>query len=167
VLVGQAFRARDDSTFESDTGLSGHLSDYVGRIIISPGPYLEYVHRFRLDKDTLKLQRNEIELTGGPEWLKMSLGYVKLDDELSTDNLNDREELRLNANARLSKYWRLSAYDQIDLSDDGGTLFYGASLEYQDECLSFRVGFDRKFTRDRDVEPTTNIGFQIKLLHLG
>jgi hypothetical protein len=120
-----------------------------------------------LDKDTFSLRRNEIQLVGGPKWGKLSVGYVKLDDELSTDDLGDREELQLDAFVQVTEFWRLSAYDRIDLAENGGTLLFGGALEYRDECLTFRLGFDRKFTRDRDVSPTTNIGFQIKLINLG
>jgi LPS-assembly protein len=125
------------------------------------------VHRFRLSRRSLELQRNEIAVSGGPSWLRLSAGYVKLSDELSTDNLGEREELRFDGAARLNQYWSLSAYDRIDLTDNGGTLVYGGALTYEDECISLRLGYQRTFTRDRDVAPATTIGFQIRLQNLG
>ncbi len=167
IMVGQTYRLQEDDTFESATGLRERLSDYVGRIVIAPSPYFELTHRFRLSRRTLELQRNEIAVSAGPSRWKLNASYVKLSDELSTDNLGEREELAISGNARLSKYWSVNAYDRIDLTDNGGTLVYGGGLTYEDECVSLKIGYERTFTRDRDAAPTSIIGIQLRLRNLG
>jgi len=167
ILLGQTLRARNSGTFAGNTGLEDHLSDYVGRIQVVPGPYLQYSHRFRLDRESLQVRRNEVDIEGGPKALRLKLGYVKLTDEVVTDDFISREELRLSGIAKITPNWTLTAHDQIDLTDEGGTIKFGGALTYQNECIEMSLGFDRNFTRDRDVQPSTEISFRILLRNLG
>jgi LPS-assembly protein len=167
ILLGQTLRARNSGTFDGNTGLEGHLSDFVGRVHIVPAPYLHYSHRFRLDRDTLQIRRNEIDIAAGPKALRFTLGYIKLSDELETDDFTSREELRLTGSAKITPNWSVDAYDRIDLTDDGGTVKYGGALTYRDECIEMSLGFERRFTQDRDVRPSTDFNFRIILRNLG
>jgi hypothetical protein len=38
---------------------------------------------------------------------------------------------------------------------------------YENECLNISVDFDRDFTRDRDVQPSTSFTLRIRLKSLG
>ena len=167
ILFGQVLRAESGKTFAEKTGLEDNFSDFVGRIDISPGRFIDYVHRFRLSRRNLAIRRNEIDLTLGPDRLKLTAGYVKLARELTSDEFESREELRLSVRARLDERWTFTAFDQRDLTDEGGTLRAGAGLEYRDECITINFTFDRRFTRDRDIEPASTFNFRITLRGLG
>ena len=67
----------------------------------------------------------------------------------------------------MTEYWRLLAYDRRDLTGDGGTLNAGGSIVYEDECFLFTFQANRRFTRDRDVEPETTLLFRIQFKYLG
>ncbi len=166
-LFGQTLRARKSGTFDGNTGLEEHLSDYVGRIQIVPGPYLSYTQRFRMDRDSLNIRRNEIDLEAGPKALRFKVGYAELEDELANDEFISREELRLSGTAKITPNWTLTAYDQIDLTDDGGTIKYGGTLTYLDECIEVSFGMERRFTQDRDIQPSTDFNFRVVLRGLG
>ena len=165
--VGQVFHLNDDDTFADKTGLEEQRSDYVGAINFVPSSFIDYSHRFRLDRDSLSIRRHEIQLTAGPEFLRVSAGYISLDRELTTQELESREELSLSGRAQLARYWAITADTRRDLTDNGGTLKYGFGLIYQDECLIFTVGYERDFTEDRDVRPSTTLTFRIKLKNIG
>ncbi len=167
VLVGQTLRAAEDDTFAQRTGLETRRSDYVGRIDISPSPLFSYYQRFRLDRDNLALQRNEINFTAETDRIGADVTYVRLSRELTADELTGREEISLRGRAQLARYWMANAHTRRDLGDDGGTINAGASLAYEDECFNVAIDFDRDFTRDRDVQPSTAVTFRVRLKHLG
>ena len=166
VSLGQIFRLEDEGTFSPASGLDGKRSDYVGRIEISPGPYLDFIHRFRIDKNDFNFNRNEVSLSTGPSWLRFNGGYIRLEKDANTLSPVTREEARLAGYYKMAEFWSLRAYGRRDL-ELGQAVDFGGGLFYQDECLYVGLTFKRSFTRDRDVKPTDRVGIQIKLLNLG
>ena len=166
-LLGQVLRPKADDTFADKTGLEERNSDYVGRVNIAPSPLLRFYERVRLDRDTFALRRNEIAVDAGPDRYRFNATYVRLRRELTATELTDREEINLSILARLSRYWDLRVSTRRDLTETGGTINSGFSFVYEDECFNVSVDFNRDFTRDRDVEPSTTVSFRVRFKHLG
>jgi LPS-assembly protein len=166
VLLGQVWRIKEDSTFAAETGLSNERSDYVGNIAVSPSPWFEVLHRFRLDRNDLHYRRSEIDLNAGPSQLRVGIGYVRLARELSDAALTSREEVVGSMHAQFNENWSLSASSRRELGENS-TVGTNAGLFYQDECVIFGFIYDRRYTRDRDVQPSSSINFKISLLNLG
>jgi LPS-assembly protein len=166
-MIGQTFRRRDDSTFGARSGLDQSPSDYVGRINLDIGPYVQIGQRFRMDRSSFSLRRNEVDLAIGPENLQFSAGYVFLARELSTDELGQREELNFSGRAVLGQGWTATVRSRHDLSKDGGLLLAGFGLIYECDCAQFSVELVRRRTVDRDIPRSTSITVRIKLRHLG
>ena len=59
----------------------------------------------------------------------------------------------------------MSAFTRREL-DENSTIGTNAGIYYQDECLLFGVIYDRRYTRDRDIQPSSSINFKISLLNL-
>ncbi|MCZ6840124.1 MAG: LPS assembly protein LptD [Alphaproteobacteria bacterium] len=167
-FIGQSYRVKADSTFEKGSGLEDNFSDFVGRVNISPSDFVDIAYRFRLDHDDLSPRRSEVTLSGGPDWLRVNLGYLSLDD--APENLNDdvdaREEINAAARFRFDSNWSISAVGRHNLTTNN-TIGYRFGIDYEDECLIFSTRFVRSFTRDRDVEPSSSILFVITLRTLG
>ena len=70
------------------------LSDYVGRINLTPADWLDLRYRFRLDKNDLTYVRNEVEMVTGPPRVRFDLGYLMLEDDPALQSLREREEIR-------------------------------------------------------------------------
>lgn len=166
LLIGQVLRMKDDTTFSRETGLSNERSDYVGSLALSPSPWFELLHRFRLDRKDLDYRRSEIDMQAGPERLRLGVGYVRLAREIGDANLSSREEITATMRAQLSANWWMNAYTRRELGENS-TIASKAGIFYQDECLLFGVIYNRRYTRDRDVQPSSSITFQINLLNLG
>lgn len=166
-MFGQTYRLQDDDAFEEGTGLSEHFSDYVGRLKIAPRPYIDFGMRFRLDQSNFAVRRSSLSATAGPDWLRGSVAYNSLSDEPTTGAPSSEEQLFLGATYSFSEFWRVSAQHQRDLGDGGGSLLSGIGIGYEDECLKLDFTVNRNFTRDRDIEDTTNFSVQIRLRNLG
>lgn len=166
-LFGQSWRLQDDDTFETGTGLSQHFSDYVGRLTVAPGPLLDLGLRFRLDKGNLAPRRLSLSVGGGPQWLRGQLSYINLSDEPTAGVPSTVEQLNLSGVYRFAERWSLSARHQRDLGKPGGSLLTGIGLTYADECITISIQADRNFTRELDVEDTTNVSVMVRLRNLG
>ena len=167
-FVGQSWRHRDDSTFDEGQGLEGHFSDYVGRLQVNPHPYLDMLYRFRISNELDELYRSEFGARVGPEEARFQLGYVRLDE--SSDPViyphETREQITGSAVLKLFDRWTLRGNLRSDLGG-GGTITYGGSLTYEDECTEVTLRGERRFTDDTDFDPQTVIIFKVRLLTLG
>jgi LPS-assembly protein len=167
VFVGQSVRLHEDDTFATDSGLDRNLSDYVTRVVISPGPYLSLTDRMRISQRDLEVRRHEVTGTLGPRALQLGITYAQLDRNTFTRELQNREALAVSLNGRLTEYYSFTAQHLRDLGDDGGPLRSLFGLRYLDECLELLLFVDRSDTIDRDIKPATTVGFRIRLLGVG
>lgn len=167
LLFGQTYRVQDDDTFEEGTGLSEHFSDYVGRLTVKPTPYFDLGVRFRLDRSNFGVKRASLSTGAGPDWLRGSLSYTSLSDEPTAAVPRSVEQLYIAGVYKFADYWQASGYHQRDLGEPGGSLLSGFGLGYEDECILLTIGIQRNFTRDRDIEDSTNFSVQVRLRNLG
>ncbi len=168
LFIGQAWRARDDSTFDESQGLSGHFSDYVGRLQINPFPYFDMLYRFRMSDEFKSLYRSELGVNVGTDDANLEVSYVRLDEETDPIIYPLRERAQVNTGAvfRLIDNWTLTGSWRGDV-DRGESVLYGSTLAYRDECVEMSLSGERRFTRAMDYNPETVIIFRIRLATLG
>jgi len=169
LFVGQAIRLTGaEDQFDPGVGLTGDVSDVVGRAAVTYKSWLSLTQRFRLNDSDLAIRRNETTIRVGEQNKNfVQLGYLKLDRDLAFINREDREELRAFAAYQLDERWRLSASAIQDLTGGFDGVEYSIGLGYSDECFAFSVEVRRMFTEDRDIEPGTAVLFQLQLRNLG
>ncbi len=161
--IGQVLRLDNNSDFDINSGLSNDSSDIVAAVTIAPNEHIDLVGRIRVDPDDLTVRRNEVYAAFSIDRLQLTGSYVFFDEDLTADLLDQREELFVSGKFEITPNWSFSSQLRRDLSSDGGTINAGAGLRYENECLIFEVAFERDFTRDRDVEPSTNLNFRVVL----
>lgn len=158
--VGQSYRlVRGAPIFPDGTGLTGQVSDIVGRTRVRYGRFIELTHRFRLDKNNLAVRRNEIDFTIGSDQTYAQIGYLRLDRNIdpSVEDLRDKEELRLAGRVLFARYWSLFGSTVIDLTDaseDPLSIADGyepvrdrLGILYADECLEIGLTWRRDHER--------------------
>ncbi len=166
-FIGQSIRPTGDDDFSPSSGLAGRVSDFVGRIVVSPSKYLDLSYRFRLGQDDLSVRRSEIDLTAGPDWLRVKLGFLSLDEAPAEEDVGKRQEINVSGFAALGPNWSLTGRFRRDLTN-GNTLRAGGGIAYEDECLFFGVEVSRRFiTPERDIGEGTSVRFTVRLRQLG
>ena len=168
VMFGQTWRAHADSTFGPETGLDGNFSDYVGRVLVSPTSYFDVALRFRIDREDFTIRRNELSLGVGPDWLRFYTSYLQLKDAPVdvVDTTGEREQITFNASVKPFEEWTVRADWRQDLTGEG-TINYGGTLVYENECVQFTGRLERRFTDDGFSVPETIFLFSVKLKTLG
>ena len=166
-FIGQSIRPTGDDDFSPSSGLAGRVSDFVGRVVVSPSKYLDLAYRFRLGQDDLSVRRSELDLTAGPDWLRVKLGFLSLDEAPAEEDVGKRQEINISGSAALGPNWSLTGRFRRDLTN-GNTLRAGGGIAYEDECLFFGVEVSRRFiTPERDIGEGTSVTFTLRLKHLG
>lgn len=167
-LIGQSLRLSDQSAiFPDGTGLSGKFSDVVGRTTFGLGDRLDVIHRFRIDKGSLAVRRNEIDMVYNQDRWGVTLGYSRLNRNINIEDLDDREEIRLAGRYRLNRYWTITGSAIEDLTSGREPIRHRIGLVYEDECFVFGVTYRKNFTEDRDFRRGTTFLFNISLKTFG
>ena len=156
--IGQSYRfgsLRD--IFPEGTGLTGRVSDIVGRTRIRYGRFIDVTHRYRIDKSNFAVRRNEIDLTVGTAQTYVQVGYLKLNRNIdpTIEDLRDKEELRVAARILFNRYWSVfgasvidltnKAEDPLSLADGWQPVRNRVGIEYEDDCLQLGVTWRRDY----------------------
>jgi LPS-assembly protein len=179
-VIGQSFRFNDKSDIlPSGTGLGQKTSDVVGRAQIRFRDFVQYTHRFRLDKDTLRVRRNEIDATIGSRRTYGQIGYLRLDRDIGPEieDLQDREEFRIAGRVQVNRYWSVFGSGNFDLTDaeeDPNNLSDGfepirtrLGIAYDDPYISLGLTWRRDFIATGDAQRGNTFLFRFSLRNLG
>jgi len=173
-IVGQSYRLDSrESILPDGTGLSDRTSDIVGRTTVRFKDFISLTHRFRLDKDSLSIRRNEIDATVGSRKTYAMVGYLRLNRNagLALEDLQDREELRLGGRVQFARFWSVFGSTVIDLTDkkedplslaDGyEPVRHRLGIAYEDDCLTLGLTWRRDYQTTGDARKGN--AFQLRL----
>jgi LPS-assembly protein len=165
-IFGQAYAFDQDAQFDPTTGLDEKLSDYVGRVNLTPADWLDLRYRFLLDQNNLSYVRNELEMVTGPPRVRFDVGYLMLKNDPAVQSTQEREQIRGGISLGVLDSLSLRATTTYDLAEDR-SISDQLGLIYTHPCLQLLAGVERRNTGDRDAEPTTSISFRVILKNLG
>lgn len=178
--IGQSYRLdRRRDLFPDGTGLTGRLSDIVGRTEIRYRDLVSLTHRYRLDKDNFAIRRNEIDATIGSRSTYALLGYLRLNRDIggTLEDLQDREEVRVAGRVAFHRYW--SAFgsitvdltdrseDPLSLSDGFDPIRHRLGVAYEDDCLRLGVTWRRDYERQGDARSGNSFLLSLSFKNLG
>jgi len=179
-VVGQSYRlSRRPTLLPDGTGLSARLSDFVGRTTVRYRNFVSLTHRFRLDKDSLAVRRNEVDATVGSRRTYAMASYLRLNRNITgtIEDLADREEIRLGARIAFARYWSVFGSTVIDLTGQREDLFattdgfepvrHRVGIAYQDPCLEIGVTWRRDYRSTGDARTNNTFQLQLAFRNLG
>jgi LPS-assembly protein len=176
--IGQSYRLTSEPTLLPDgTGLSSRTSDIVGRTEIYYRGFLKITERFRLDKDSFALRRNEFDATIGDNRTYAEIGYVGLNRNITTvEDLLDHKELRFAARVALLKYWSMFGSAVVNLTDPSEDptnptgfqpLRSRLGASYQDDCLEISLTWRRDYVTTGDTKRGNTFQLYFAFRNLG
>ena len=179
-VLGQSYRLTRRPTILPDgTGLSERFSDIVGRVTVRYRDFLSITDRFRLDKDSGAIRRNEVTATVGSRKTYTSVSYLRLNRDIdqTIEDLRDREEIQLAARLQFARYWSIFGSTIIDLTDaredpsstaDGyEPVRHRIELLYEDDCVEVGVSWRRDYLPTGDARRGNRYLFRLALKNLG
>lgn len=179
-IVGQSYRLNSrGNILPEGTGLSDRTSDVVGRTTLKYGRLVEFTHRFRLDKGSLAVRRNEVDLTVGGARTYATVGYLRLNRNVdrAIEDLRDREEVRLGGRLQFARYWSVFGSTTIDLTDrredplslaDGyEPVRHRLGLSYEDDCMELGLTWRRDYDETGDARRGNTYLLRVALKNLG
>lgn len=178
--VGQSYRLTARPTlFPEGTGLSDRLSDIVGRTTIRYRDVFTLTHRYRLDKYSFALRRNEIDATIGNDRTYALIGYLRLNRNIGPqlEDLRDHGEIRLGGRIQLTHFFSVFGSATVDLTnatEDPQSLANGyqpvrhrLGIAYTDDCLDIGITWRRDYDRSGDSQRGNSFLLRLAFRGLG
>ena len=169
LLLAESYRFRNTTTpGDTTTGPEPGASSYVGRLDASDGHYIDFTYNFSLSQKTNQFERSEISNTLNLNPVTLNVDYIFLNDEFQTLG-GDREEVSGTARYQIDPNWAVTASARRGLGEtaqNGGLISSGMGLLFKNECIGFSLNFNREYTRDRDIPPSSSVTFQMVLKNL-
>ncbi|MEM6586319.1 MAG: LPS-assembly protein LptD, partial [Pseudomonadota bacterium] len=177
--VGQSYRLEaQKEVFPDGTGLSERVSDFVGRTQVRWRDFIQFTHRFRIDKDNLGIRRNEIDAAVGTKRTYLELGYLRLNRNITeVEDLQDREEVRAAARVAFNRNWSAFGSGVFNLtSAEEDPVFQPDGFEpirtrlgvaYEDDCIEFGFTWRRDFITAGDAARGNSFQLFFALRNLG
>jgi LPS-assembly protein len=178
--IGQSYRLNDKPLlFPDGTGLNQQWSDFVGRTTVRYRDFLKFTHRFRLDKDSLAIRRNEVDAAIGNDRTYVELGYLRLNRDIDFDieDLQDREEMRIATRIAFARYWSVFGSAVVNLTDKDEDPTFNADgfeplrtrlgIAYADDCLEMGFTWRRDYIALADAKRGDSFRFYFALRNIG
>jgi LPS-assembly protein len=177
--VGQSIRlSNQESILPDGTGLSNKTSDIVGRTEVRYRDFISLTHRYRLDKDSFQMRRNEIDATIGNSKTYAEIGYTKLNRDIDVvEDLRDREELRFAGRASILNYWSIFGSAVVNLTDRSEDPTFGSDgfqplrtrigAAYEDDCLQVALTWRRDYQIIGDARQGNSFSVNFALKNIG
>ncbi|EJL24780.1 LPS-assembly protein LptD [Novosphingobium sp. AP12] len=178
--IGQSVRLSNRAAvLPNGTGLANRTSDIVGRTEVRYRDFINLVHRFRVDKDTLAVRRNEFDAVIGNTRSYIEVGYTKLNRDIANDieDLQDREELRAAGRIAFANYWSLFGSAVVNMTDRREDPLTGSNgfqplrtrlgAAYEDDCLQIALTWRRDYVALGDVKKGDSFQLRFALKNIG
>ncbi|WP_022686549.1 LPS-assembly protein LptD [Sphingomonas phyllosphaerae] len=177
--VGQSYRLVERPSILPDgTGLSDRFSDIVGRTNIRFGEFLTLTHRYRIDKDSFSVRRNEVDATVGTRRTYATIGYLRLNRDIDVlEDLQDREEVRAGGRVAIGRFWSVwgsaivdltdRAEDPLSASDGFNPIRHRVGVAYQDDCLDLGVTWKRDYRNIGDARSGNSYLLTLSFKNIG
>ena len=167
VLVGQSYRLQQDTDFPIGTGLDHRSSDIVGRLLVSPGRYVDLFYRARIDGEDYAMRRQEIGLSAGPANLHGTLSYIATSAVPELPSVLPARQVSGGLLTNLTPNWSATLTDTQNLNSGTTSVNSSFSVSYRDDCLAVVASITRNAIELADVKPGTSFTLTFVFKNLG
>ena len=163
-IFGRRWRSEAAPGFNVRNNLEGRATDWVAAVQADLGRNFASEVRFRLEDESLELQRLDAGVRAAAGRFYGSARYFSIDEVLAPGNPS--EQLGAEIGAELIGGWRLQVGLTRDLNSNTN-LRQDIRAIYEDDCTFLEIVYSRSETLDRSLGPDEGLQIRIGLRSLG
>ncbi len=142
-------------------GLSDKRSDFIGNLEFIPSKFFDINYQFSLDKNLNSSNYDLVKTNIRVNNFVTSFEYLEEDDSLNNDsylknttkyNFDQKNSLSFGTTKNLDK----------DITD-----YYNLIYEYENDCLTAAIEYNKEYYSDGSLKPEESIFFSIKIIPFG
>ena len=160
IKLGTVLRAKSNESIPSNSTLNKKNSNYFGKITNNLNENINFNYEFSINHDLDKVEYNSIGTTIGKNNFVSTFNYIEENGQIGSSNILENITT-FNLNEQNFFSFRTRKNREIDLTE-----YYDLIYEYRNDCLVAGVKYNKTYYQDRDLEPTEDFMFSIKLIPL-
>ena len=142
-------------------GLSEKRSDFIGEFDFTPSKFFDLNYQFSLDKNLNRSNYNLIKTNININNFVTSFEFLEEDNYLNQDSyLTNNTKFNFDTNNSI-------AFETSKNLDQNITNYYNLIYEYENDCLTAAIEYNKNYYTDGDLKPDENIMFTIKIIPFG
>ena len=142
-------------------GISKKRSDIIGNFNFVPSKFFDLDYKFSLDQNLNRSNYDLLTANVSINNFVTSFEFLEEDNYLSEDSyLSNNTKFNFDKNKSLS----LGASKNLDKNI---TDYYNIIYEYQNDCLTAALEYNKNYYADGDLKPEENLMFSIKIIPFG
>ncbi len=142
-------------------GFSEKRSDFIGEFDFTPSKFFDLNYQFSLDKNLNRSNYNLIKTNININNFVTSFEFLQEDNYLNQDSyLTNNTKFNFDSNNSI-------AFETSKNLDQNITNYYNLIYEYENDCLTAAIEYNKSYYTDGDLKPDENIMFSIKIIPFG
>ncbi len=159
--VANVLRADENPDLPKLYGLSEKRSDFIGNLDFIPSKFFDLSYQFSLDKKLEKSNYNLVKTNIIINNFVTSFEFLEEDNYLNEDSyLTNKTKLNIDNNKSIG-------FSSSKNLDKNITNYYNLIYEYENDCLTAAIEYNKSYYADRDLQPEENLLFLIKIIPFG
>ncbi|MEA1676564.1 LPS-assembly protein LptD [Nitrospirillum sp. BR 11163] len=172
LFFGQSYRLQHNTDFAVNSGLYSRQSDYVGRLEMTPSPWMDLSYGFRLDPTTGAQRMHDFTGSFGPSIFRVSGSYLyinklELQNGTTADTTANLQEVSGGVTSSFLKYYTVGISTRYNLAEGGGPVSTSLTTTYQDDCYTFSLIMERDYAQRVGLASGNRIYFRMIFNKLG
>ena len=158
--LGTVLRNKSDENIPTNSSLNKKRSNYFGKITNNLNNNISFNYEFSVNHDLDQIQYNSFGTKISKNNFITKFNYIEEDGEIGSSNILENVTT-FNLDEQNFFTFQTRQNREIDLTE-----YYNLIYEYKNDCLVAGVRYNKTYYQDRDLEPTEDFMFSIKLIPL-
>ncbi len=158
--LGKVLRTKNNSNLPTNSTLNKKDSNYFGKVTNTLNDNINLNYEFSINHDLDEFQYNSLSTTIKKSNFVTTFNYIEEQGEVGNANILENVTT-FNLNKKNFITFKTRENKEIDLTE-----YYDLIYEYKNDCLIAGIKYNKTFYKDRDLEPTEDFMFSIKLIPL-
>ena len=158
--LGTVLRTKSNENLPTNSTLDKKNSNYFGKITNTLNDSINLNYEFSINNDLNKIQYNSLGTTIRKNNFVTTFNYIEETGSVGSTHIFENKTT-FNIDKRNFITFRTRENKEIDLTE-----YYDLIYEYKNDCLVAGIKYNKTYYKDRELEPTEDFMFSIKLIPL-
>ncbi len=158
--LGKVIRTKSNKDMPSNSTLDKKNSNYFGKLTNNLNKNINFNYEFSVNNKLDQIQYSSIGTTISKDNFVTTFNYIEENGVIGSTNILENKTT-FNFDEQNFFSFRTRENREKDLTE-----YYDLIYEYKNDCLVAGVKYNKTYYQDRDLEPTEDFMFSIKLVPL-
>ena len=158
--LAKVIRTKSNNNVPSNSSLNKKNSNYFGKLTNNLNENINFNYEFSINHDLNEVQYNSIGTSFSKNNFITTFNYIEENGPIGSSNILENVTT-FNFDKQNFISFRTRENREIDLTE-----YYDLIYEYKNDCLTAGIKYNKTYYQDRDLQPTEDFMFSIKLVPL-